>query len=123
VVGLIATTEQLESAVDALTSGGFLASEIEVIHGAAASEKLRKNTGRSGLAHLATRNLISIARFKSNREYERELRRRAHAIPNLPTLFGDTISNFERVWYGTHEATLDLAQQFAGSVDKLKASG
>jgi len=77
----------------------------------------------AGLAHLATRNLISIARFKSNREYERELRRRAHAIPNLPTLFGDTISNFERVWYGTHEATLDLAQQFAGSVDKLKASG
>jgi hypothetical protein len=77
----------------------------------------------AGLAHLATRNLISIARFKSNREYERELRRRAHAIPNLPTQFGETISNFERVWYGTHEATLDLAQQFAGSVDKLKASG
>jgi hypothetical protein len=77
----------------------------------------------AGLAHLATRNLISIARFKSNREYERELRRRAHAIPNLPTLFGDTISNFERVWYGTHEATVDLAQQFAAGVDKLKASG
>ncbi len=77
----------------------------------------------AGLAHLAMRNLISIARFKSNREYERELRRRAHAIPNLPTLFGDTISNFERVWYGTHEATGDLAQQFAAGVDKLKASG
>jgi len=77
----------------------------------------------AGLAHLATRNLISIARFKSNREYERELRRRAHAIPNLPSLFGDTISSFERVWYGTHEATIDLAQQFAAGVDKLKASG
>jgi hypothetical protein len=77
----------------------------------------------AGLAHLAMRNLISIARFKSNREYECELRRRAHAIPNLPTLFGDTISNFERVWYGTHEATVDLAQQFAAGVDKLKASG
>jgi len=77
----------------------------------------------ASLAHLATRNLISIARFKSNRDYERELRRRAHAIPNLPAMFGDTISSFERVWYGTHEATPDLAQQFAGSVDKLKASG
>jgi len=77
----------------------------------------------AGLAHLATRNLISIARFKSNREYERELRRRAHAIPNLPALFGDTISNFERVWYGTHEATIDLAQQFAAGVEKLKAGG
>jgi len=60
VVGLLATTEQLESAVGALTSGGFLASEIEVIHGAAASEKLRKNTGRSGLAHLAMRFAESI---------------------------------------------------------------
>jgi hypothetical protein len=76
-----------------------------------------------GLAHLATHNLISIARFKSNRDYERELRRRAHAIPNLSSLFGDTILSFERVWYGTHEATIDLAQQFAANVDKLKASG
>jgi hypothetical protein len=77
----------------------------------------------AGLAHLATRNLISIARFKSNREYERELHRRAHAIPNLPPLFGETISSFERVWYGTHEATIDLAQQLAAGVEKLKASG
>jgi hypothetical protein len=60
VVGLFATREQLESAVNALTSGGFLASEIEVIHGAAASEKLRENTGRSGLAHLAMRFAESI---------------------------------------------------------------
>jgi len=60
VVGLLATREQLESAVDALTSGGFLASEIEVIHGAAASEKLRQNTGRSGLADLAMRFAESI---------------------------------------------------------------
>ena len=49
VVGLLATTEQLESAVGALTSGGFLA-----------SEKLRANTGRSGLAHLAMRFAESI---------------------------------------------------------------
>ena len=60
VVGLLDTTEQLESAVEALTSGGFLPSEIECIHGAAASEKLRANTGRSGLAHLAMRLAESI---------------------------------------------------------------
>jgi hypothetical protein len=60
VVGLLDTREELESAVDALTSGGFLPSEIEVIHGAAASEKLRENTGRSGLAHLAMRFAESI---------------------------------------------------------------
>jgi hypothetical protein len=55
VVALLDTREQLESAVGALTSGGFLPSEIEVIHGAAASDKLHENTGRSGLAHLAMR--------------------------------------------------------------------
>jgi hypothetical protein len=60
VVAFIDTREQLESAVTALTSGGFLASEIEVIHGAAASEKLRESTGRSGLAHLAMRFAESI---------------------------------------------------------------
>jgi hypothetical protein len=60
VVGLFDTREQLESAVDALTSGGFLPSEIEVLHGAAASEKLRENTGRSGIAHLAMRFAESI---------------------------------------------------------------
>ena len=60
VVGLLDTTEQLESATAALTNGGFLPSEIECIHGAAASEKLRANTGRSGLAHLAMRFAESI---------------------------------------------------------------
>jgi hypothetical protein len=40
------------------------------------------------LAHLAQRNLIGIARFKSNRDYEIELRRRAHAIPGMLALFG-----------------------------------
>lgn len=60
VVGLLDTTEQVEAAVNALTRGGFLASEIELMHGAAASEKLRQNTGRSGLAHLAMRFAESI---------------------------------------------------------------
>lgn len=60
VVGLFDTKEQLQSAVDALTSGGFLPSEIDLVHGAAASEKLRQNTGRSGLAHLAMRFAESI---------------------------------------------------------------
>ena len=60
VVGLLDTAEQLESAVDALTTGGFLPSEIEVVHGAAAAEKLRENTGRSGFAHLAMRFAESL---------------------------------------------------------------
>jgi hypothetical protein len=74
----------------------------------------------ASLAHLAARNLISLARFKSNRDYERELQRRGHSFPNLHSLFGDNILVFDRTWYGRHEATLDSVQQFAANVDKIK---
>src|SRR6516165_5628952 len=43
----------------------------------------------ASLADLAHRNLVSIARFKSNREYENELRRRSHAVPELLPVFTD----------------------------------
>ena len=77
----------------------------------------------ASLAHLAERDLISIARFKSNREYERELHRRAHSFPELLAVFSDNISVFERIWYGTHEASGELVHQFAASVEKMKAAG
>ena len=77
----------------------------------------------ASLSHLAARNLISIARFKSNRDYERELRRRAHALPGLLPVFGDNIFAFERVWYGMHEVNRELVGQFAANVEKIKAAG
>lgn len=77
----------------------------------------------ASLAHLAARNLISIARFKSNRDYERELRRRAHAFPNLLATFGDNLFDFERIWYGMHEVNGELVGRFAGNVEKIKAAG
>jgi len=76
----------------------------------------------ASLAHLAGRNLVRLARFKSNREYERELRRRAHSFPELLAVFGDNISVFERIWYGTHEASLELVNQFASNVERLQAT-
>ena len=77
----------------------------------------------ASLAHLAAQNLISIARFKSNRDYERELRRRAHAFPNLLSIFGENIVALERVWYGMHEVNRELVDRFASSVEKIKADG
>lgn len=77
----------------------------------------------ASLAHLAARNLIGIARFKSNRDYENELRRRAHAIPNLLPVFGENLSVFERIWYGMHEVNRELVQHFAANVDKIKTAG
>ena len=77
----------------------------------------------AGLAHLAARNLISLARFKSNRDYERELRRRGHAFPDLPIIFGNNIPVFERCWYGMHEASRELVDQFAANLERLKGNG
>jgi hypothetical protein len=77
----------------------------------------------ASLSHLAARNLISIARFKSNREYERELRRRGHSFPELLSAFGENISTFEAIWYGRHEVNPDLVNQFAGSVERIKSAG
>jgi hypothetical protein len=75
----------------------------------------------ASLAHLADRNLVSLARFKSNRDYQRELQRRAHAFPTLQTLFGENVSCFDRVWYGQHEATGELVTQFAANVERIKS--
>src|SRR5262249_45265204 len=77
----------------------------------------------ASLAHLAQRNLISLARFKSNRDYQRELQRRGHSFPSLVQLFADNILMFDRTWYGMHEATRDAVQQFATNVEKIKAGG
>jgi Domain of unknown function (DUF4129) len=77
----------------------------------------------ASLSHLAERNLIRIARFKSNRDYERELRRRGHSFPELLAVFGDNISVFERIWYGMHEVNRELVNQFSLNVDRLKAAG
>ena len=77
----------------------------------------------ASLAHLAERNLVSLARFKSNRDYLRELERRAHAFPTLQNLFGENVSAFDRVWYGRHEVTGELVTQFAANVERIKAGG
>jgi len=75
------------------------------------------------LAHLAERNLISLARFKSNRDYERELRRRGHSFPDLLALFGENVLVFDRIWYGWHEINGELVSRFAANVERIKAGG
>ncbi len=75
----------------------------------------------ASLAHLATRNLVSLAKSKSNRDYERELKRRAHAYPELVTVFGENVTDFDRVWYGMHEVNPELLGHFAANVERIKA--
>jgi hypothetical protein len=77
----------------------------------------------ASLSHLSARNLISIARFKSNRDYERELHRRAHSFPELLLTFGDNLASFERIWYGLHEVNRELVDRFAANVERIKSAG
>ncbi len=77
----------------------------------------------ASLSHLAARNLISLARFKSNHEYECELRRRGHSFPELLSLFSDNLSAFERIWYGMYEVNPGLVSQFASNVERIKSVG
>ncbi|MGD9236985.1 MAG: hypothetical protein PVF09_09935 [Desulfobacterales bacterium] len=65
------------------------------------------------LAGLAEHGLITIEKFKSNREYEIELRRRAHQKEELLTDFTTSRQVFERVWYGLYTIKQPQLDDFA----------
>ena len=54
------------------------------------------------LAHLADKEMITIESYKSNRDYERELKRRAHEHLDLIRIFSANLNVFERAWYGMY---------------------
>jgi hypothetical protein len=55
------------------------------------------------LAHLADHEWITIESYKSNREYEDELKRRAHEHRELISIFSNSLNVFERAWYGMYQ--------------------
>ncbi|MCC6153000.1 MAG: hypothetical protein IT367_04545, partial [Candidatus Hydrogenedentes bacterium] len=57
----------------------------------------------ASLSVLAHRDMIRIAKYKSNREYGRELERLGHAVPDVPPIFVKSVRALERVWYGNHD--------------------
>jgi hypothetical protein len=75
----------------------------------------------ASLAHLAQHELITIAKFKSNREYERELHRRARALPKLTSAFAHNVTDFERAWYGMHSVTQDILTGFTENLERIRA--
>ena len=75
----------------------------------------------AGLAHLGQRQFITIARHKSNFDYERELRRRARSRDELLAAFDENLEAFERAWYGLHEVTRDTLGGFNANLDRIRA--
>ncbi|MCE1225857.1 MAG: DUF4129 domain-containing protein [Geobacteraceae bacterium] len=54
------------------------------------------------LAALADAQLVTIARCKTNHDYERELLRFSHAMPKVSEAFALNLRIFEAAWYGMH---------------------
>jgi hypothetical protein len=75
----------------------------------------------AGLAHLGHRELIQIARYKSNRDYDRELRRRARGNADLLTAFDANLLTFEAAWYGEHAVTSDTLGGFSQNLERIRA--
>jgi hypothetical protein len=75
----------------------------------------------ASLAHLGERELIRIHRGKSNRDYHRELDRRARSTPELAEVFGQNLAVFESCWYGREKIGLEAIDAFAANLDRMKA--
>lgn len=75
----------------------------------------------AGLAHLGARELVTIARAKSNCEFGRELGRRARSRPGLIDAFAQSVRTYERVWYGTAEATRETVADYGVNLERLRA--
>ena len=71
------------------------------------------------LADLAAHELITIEKFKSNREYEIELRRRAHQKEGLLSAFSKSRAVFERVWYGMYKISRPDLDRYAAIQKRL----
>ena len=75
----------------------------------------------AGLAHLGARDLIAIARHKSNLDYERELRRRARDRAQLLDAFDESVTVFDRAWYGMHAVTHETIHAFTANLERIRA--
>jgi len=75
----------------------------------------------AGLAHLGHRELIKLARYKSNRDYDRELERRTRSQPELLRAFEGNLNAFERAWYGEHPVTTETLSDFSTNLQTIRA--
>jgi hypothetical protein len=75
----------------------------------------------ASLAHLAARELVSIARFKTNRDYQIEVARRARPQPELRRAFDENAAVFDRVWYGLYTLSAEAYAQFQANLERIRA--
>lgn len=73
----------------------------------------------ASLAHLGERELLRIARFKSNRDYRRELEFRARHLQGIRDAFDENTGLFERVWYGLHRIGDETLERFLANCERI----
>ncbi len=73
----------------------------------------------ANLSHLGERGLLKVARFKSNRDYSRELSLKSRSLPGLIDAFQENIGLFERAWYGLHEIGHDAVERFTRNSERI----
>jgi len=78
----------------------------------------------AGLNYLSEKDLVSVRRWKSGRDYRRELERRsrAHALvdANLTPAFARNLFLFERGWYGRHAVDRADVEAFAQGWEEIR---
>jgi hypothetical protein len=114
--------EAEETMADELPEDGWLALARDLIERGEPRLALRA-LFLATLARLDGIQLIRIARFKSNRDYLRELERRAWTEPDLRVAFLENMALFEKVWYGAHEATPDRVRRFTENQNRIHPRG
>jgi hypothetical protein len=73
------------------------------------------------ISHLASRNMVLIAPYKSNREYETELQRRAHEEKELVSIFSKNVRLFDWAWYGMYHVTMKHVKTFYSNYKRITA--
>ena len=73
------------------------------------------------LAHLADHEMITIESYKSNREYEDELKRRGHEHRDLIVNFSKSLNIFERAWFGMYHIARSEFDSFARNQKRILA--
>ncbi|MBL9172918.1 MAG: DUF4129 domain-containing protein [Verrucomicrobiales bacterium] len=72
------------------------------------------------LSRLAEHQWIRLAQFRSNREYERDVRRRMLGHPETAETFSEIVRIFERSWYGDRPVTPERFADFVAAVERLR---
>lgn len=72
------------------------------------------------LAYLSQKEMILIAKHKSNRDYKMELNRKSYAYPDLLGLFSSNVLEFEKGWYGNHPVSEEVLLSFRSNQDKIQ---